>query len=195
MSRWPDLRLNVGRLRHLDKQVGAHGARSVELVVDSTVSAIGIETSTASVPDGTPVQVVGTVTRIAGGLEFQGRIASAWTGDCRRCVEEVTGPIDAAVRALFIEDPDGAEGDDVDVYPIQGDWIDVGEVVFEELMLALPLSPLCDQACRGSDPQRFPTAVASDPGDESTGEDSVTGGSRPADPRWAALSEIEFDEQ
>ena len=58
-------------------------------------------------------------------------------------------------------------------------------------MLALPLSPLCTNGCVGADPERFPTS----PEDAvSEAEDGDEDGDPPIDPRWAALSELTFDE-
>ena len=64
--------------------------------------------------------------------------------------------------------------------------IDIGEVVREELMLALPLTPLCREDCDGADPERFPTDPDLSESDETPAPT--------VDPRWAALSELKFDE-
>ena len=53
-------------------------------------------------------------------------------------------------------------------------------------MLALPLSPLCAVDCKGVDPERF--SPTQDPS-------QTDGDEEPAiDPRWAALSELTFDD-
>ena len=49
----------------------------------------------------------------------------------------------------------------------------------------LPLSPLCRDECAGPDPQRFPASVVEDPDPDA---EPV------GDPRWAALSELTFDD-
>jgi len=77
--------------------------------------------------------------------------------------------------------------DEVDAYEFDGETVDLGEVVREELMLALPLSPLCEAGCEGVESEYF--SSADDPSDE-TNDD----GEKPIDPRWAALSELSFDE-
>ena len=64
--------------------------------------------------------------------------------------------------------------------------IDIGEVVREELMLALPLTPLCRDDCKGVEPERFITED-DEPEDEEPAAPAI-------DPRWAALSDLKFDE-
>ena len=49
----------------------------------------------------------------------------------------------------------------------------------------LPVAPLCSEDCAGPDPDRFPTTVVVEPDPDEP---------PPADPRWAALSEITFNE-
>jgi uncharacterized metal-binding protein YceD (DUF177 family) len=70
------------------------------------------------------------------------------------------------------------------------------------VLLALPLSAVCSEACPGPDPERFPATVertagpggdgaARAEGDAAPGEG---GDEPPADPRWAALRELRFEE-
>ena len=54
-------------------------------------------------------------------------------------------------------------------------------MVRDAVLLALPLAPLCADACAGPAPDEFPT------GPVATEE-------QPVDPRWAALTQLEFDE-
>jgi uncharacterized protein len=185
VTRWPALRVNVARLRKFDALASGERGRDVEhVVLSETVRASDMSITTAQIPDGTDIGVEGAITPTAAGLEFRGTVRSRWTAECRRCVEHVESAIDAAVHALFVPDPDRAEDSGVDLYPIDGDHVDVGDVVFEELMLSLPLSPLCEENCVGADPVRFPAIVE----DEAPDEDIVI------DPRWSVLSELTFDE-
>ena len=188
MSGWGALRLNVARLRQRDNLTGlrARAAGAEILDVAATVEAEGIEITTARVVDGTPVHVEGRLEAGLSGLELHATVTSQWVGECRRCVEPVEGPIDLEVVASFVEDVDTAD-DEADAYPIEGDWVDVGAVVREELMLALPLSPLCREDCDGADPERFPTTGVAEDAGADEGEPAI-------DPRWAALSELTFDE-
>jgi len=144
--------------------------------------------TTARVPDGQPVRVRAEVTASLNGIDAALQVTAAWEGECRRCLEPVSDDIAVDIHVVFLAEADlGSEPDDVEAYPLDGDWIDLGEAVREELMLALPLSPLCGESCVGADPERFPTAEHG----SSEGEDP---GEKPIDPRWVALSALTFDE-
>jgi uncharacterized metal-binding protein YceD (DUF177 family) len=54
-------------------------------------------------------------------------------------------------------------------------------MVRDAVLLALPLSPLCEEACGGPDPEAHPVITA---------DDEVV---PLEDPRWAALKELRFD--
>ena len=188
MSGWGALRLNVARLRQRDNltELRSRAAGAEILEVEATVVSSAMEITTARIPDGTEIHVDGRLEAGLSGLEFHARVTSEWEGECRRCVEPVSGPLDLDVVASFVELVAGAD-DDADAYPIDGEWADLGEVVREELMLALPLTPLCREDCDGADPERFPTTGAADADVEAEAEPAI-------DPRWAALSELTFDE-
>ena len=68
---------------------------------------------------------------------------------CRRCLTELTCPIETDVSIMFSTDPDAA--DDPSVYPIAEDSraVDVRTAVREELALAAPAFPLCREDCAG----------------------------------------------
>ncbi len=181
MTAWPELRFNISRFR---PHAAAAASTPVETIqrFEATVSAGDLAVSTASIVDGTPIDVSGELVAGIGEFEVRATIRTTWQGECRRCLDPVEGTIDTEATATFV---DGELGDEADVYPIDGDWLDVGEVVREELMLALPLSPLCGDDCEGADPDRFPTTGEAEP---------ETAGPAAPDPRWAALSELTFDE-
>jgi uncharacterized protein len=186
---WAPLRLNVARLRQRDNlaELRKRAAGAEELLIDVEVEANGLAITTARIPDGASVHVDGRIEAGLSGLELHALVSSRWEGECRRCVDTIGGELELDVSASFAD----AVGDgdiDADAYPIDGDWVDVGEVVREELMLALPLTPLCRDDCEGADPERFPTMADGSEGDEEPEEPAM-------DPRWAALSQLTFDEE
>ncbi len=191
MSEWPELRIDVARLRQRDNLADLkkrpHGDSTRPLKAE--VTANGLSITTARIPDDSTVTVDGVVDTAMAGIEVRATISSSWEGECRRCLELVVEPLEIELTASFL--PNLSDDDDAEAYPIEGDVIDVGEVVREELMLALPLSPLCQDGCTGADPDRFPTSADDD---ESESGDDEDDGEAPIDPRWAALSELRFDE-
>ena len=119
---------------------------------------------------------------IEGAITIQGTLEAPWTGECRRCLEDVTGTATVEVSEVFETRPVPGE-----TYALEGDELDLEPLVRDSILLNLPLAPLCAEDCRGPAPDEFPATVghaASD--DEEPAE-------RPRDPRWAALDELKLD--
>ena len=115
------------------------------------------------------------------GVVANGTVHGEWTGPCRRCLEPIVAPLQADVHEIFERDPTDGE-----TWPIEDERIDLGPVVREAALLALPLAPLCGDDCAGPDPARYRAEVTPD-GDTSDA-------TPPPDPRWAALDALRFDE-
>lgn len=170
-----DLRLGVGDLLH---RPGSR--RSVQRTVTTDELVVG----TAAVAGGTEIEVDLVVESTAqpGTITITGTLSAPWSGECRRCLTPIEGTLETVVDEIFSTRPT-----DEEIWPLESDSIDLGAVVREGVLLALPLAPLCSDACRGPAPDAFPALT---PDDAATDEAA----SEPAgDPRWAALDQIRFD--
>jgi uncharacterized protein len=97
-----------------------------------------------------PLTVDGQLQETADGEYFwRGSLSGAVRGECRRCLTEVTTPLEADVSVMFSSDPDAA--DDPSVYPLPEDSrsVDVRTAIREELALTVPNFPLCREDCAG----------------------------------------------
>jgi uncharacterized protein len=112
----------------------------------------------------------------SGGIAVSGSVDVPWVGECRRCLEPVLGTTSQRLQEIF----GGPEGDE-DAYPMGQDEIDLEPMVRDVVAGALPLVPLCRPDCPGPAPEAFPTGTAE-------------AGEAPADPRWAALDELTFED-
>ncbi|MDX2192811.1 MAG: DUF177 domain-containing protein [Gemmatimonadales bacterium] len=124
-----------------------------------------VEVAAALPPDdgvfeGLDLQLVGPLAvdgrlQATGDGEFfwRGNLRGVVRGECRRCLAEVTAPVEAEVEALFSADPEAL--DDPSVYPLapHAARIDVGQAVREELVLAAPAWMLCRDDCAGLCPR------------------------------------------
>lgn len=140
----------------------------------------GLAITSARVPDDAEVTVMATLEAIEGGVTITGTVTAPWVGECRRCLEEVHGTVEAPLAEVF--EPNPTEGE---TYPIEGDEVDLEPVVRDAVLLGLPLAPLCREDCAGPDPDAFPTGPAAS--DEEADEPA-------GDPRWAVLSELRLDD-
>ena len=134
-------------------------------------------------------RVVGAlvVESMSDSLSVTGELSAAWRGDCRRCLGEAEGDTTIEVAEIFERRPVDGE-----TYPLEGDVVDLAPMVREQMLLSLPLAPLCDEACGGPDPDRFPSIVGGpdvDGADDQAEQESV------GDPRWAALDAVRFDDR
>ncbi|HEX3759929.1 MAG TPA: DUF177 domain-containing protein [Kofleriaceae bacterium] len=95
---------------------------------------------------------------------FRGELTVA----CSRCVSPVTLQIDEKLRVTFLpsheipddeaetsaedEGPEVSE-EDLDVFPFDGERVDLEPLFREQFVLAVPFAPLCAETCKGLCPQ------------------------------------------
>lgn len=156
------------------------------LLLTVPAEAIGpLATTAAAVPPDGEVTLDAVVEATGADVVVTGVVRFPWEGDCRRCLQPVTGTAEADVREIFEPTPVEAE-----TWPLDGDSIDLGPVLREVALLSLPLVPLCSEDCAGPDPERFP---ATPEDDAEPGEGDAEADEAPRDPRWAALDDLRFD--
>jgi uncharacterized protein len=105
-------------------------------------------------------------------LVATGTLELRWRGECRRCLDEVVGTTEIELREIFERQP--TEGE---TYPLADEQVDLGPMIDDAMLLALPLAALCREDCPGPAPDLYPTG----PGAEEQA---------PVDPRWAALDQL-----
>ena len=81
---------------------------------------------------------------IAGGISVMGVIEATVTHRCHRCLDEWTEDVSHDVAQLLTTD-----GDEDDDYRLEGEVFDFENMVRDELMLSLPIAPLCGEECEG----------------------------------------------
>lgn len=148
--------------------------------VRPSLEAHGLSLSDVSVPDGSEIVLDGVIESISEGVVLTGSVAVPWLGSCRRCLEAVAGTSAVDVREIFETIPTDGE-----TWPLLNDQIDVGPLLHDTALLALPLAPLCGDDCQGPVPETYPAAP--EDGDRQGIDERV-----PVDPRWAALDDLEF---
>ncbi len=104
------------------------------------------------------VEVEMTLRKVAATYLAVGRVSGTWIAECRRCLEEVRGPLQESLEEVFEWDP--LEGE---TWPIRDQRIDLAPAARQAAVLALPLAPLCSQDCAGPVPELFPTGPAAMP--------------------------------
>jgi uncharacterized protein len=89
-----------------------------------------------------------------------GRVQTQLQLECGRCLEPFEIPVDSAFELRYVpasanvgsEEAEVAEDDLTTAY-YRDNTLDFGELVHEQFVLALPMKPLCSDACQGLCPQ------------------------------------------
>lgn len=124
-----------------------------------------------------------TVESIERGVTVNGFVDMAWEGECRRCLEPVSGDERVEINDIYQV---GAPDDVDEIVELVDDTIDLVPMVRDAALLGLPLAPLCRDDCAGPDPDRYPTIT------EDELEKQRASAEKPPDPRWAALGELDL---
>lgn len=125
------------------------------LSVDVPVTADWLAAACADLdarPASTGLRFRGRLTKSGNDYFMRGDLHGALETPCARCLEPARLPVEAPVAVTFVSS-DAAhpsiEDDDPDVIFFAGNEIDVSDEIRDEILLALPVGPLCQPECRG----------------------------------------------
>lgn len=90
-----------------------------------------------------------------GMIRVQGEITSKLRFQCSRCLDDIDEELHVEFEEQFkvMRESDPEPTDDDDFIPVYGERIELQPFLEEELVLHLPLAPLCDEACQGLCPE------------------------------------------
>lgn len=134
-----------------------------------------------------PPLVNGRVDRTGVDVRVRGHLKARITAPCDRCLESVALPVDSDFDLYYTRSTEDAPATgekelqlrDLDFAFIEGEEIDLDELVHEQLALSLPVRVLCREDCRGLCPQC------------GTNLNLESCDCRPPmDPRWQALADL-----
>ena len=141
--------------------IGEDGVEIEAVVAADTLRPEGVE----ALPVG-DVQVSGVLEDLGGDYLFRGGISGAFEHACDRCLKSASIPFEVEVAWNFESDPKAAfEAVGIDIEDeadlsdsamcraINGEEIDLGPHVWEEVALALPFKFLCREDCKGLCPE------------------------------------------
>ena len=103
-------------------------------------------------------------------FQVEGELNGLLLHDCVRCLEEFAAPAGVSFRAVY-KDPGSGPGqalssrrpkrrepgagpadsvrEETDCYPVMEQRIELQEMLREQLILSIPMQPLCSEACQG----------------------------------------------
>jgi uncharacterized protein len=166
----------------LPRQPGA--TRALKRTVPAPEN-LGVEL--ISVPEKSDLELDLVLTSVSEGVYVSGHVRGSLTGECGRCLNEISESFDVSIAELFAYADSTTEEttDEDEVGRMQGDLLDLEPAVRDAVVLTLPTNPLCRADCPGLCPE---CGVHFDdlPADHSHEE---------VDPRWAALRNLTNNEE
>lgn len=145
--------------------------KSLDIVVPE-----GFGNAVIGVSTGSMVHVEARLESLHDGILVSGDVRATATGECVRCLIDVTQPVRVEFQELFAYSED--EAFDCTVHD---DYVDLEPVVRDAVVLALPFQPVCQEDCLGLCPE-CGVRLLDNPGHAHEA---------PVDPRWAALAGLE----
>ncbi len=145
------------------RQLGRKGSGTIrDEHVDRTFAAADFAASIGADEEYTvaaPVHLVMDVHKDGEAYRVTGRVETRLQLECGRCLESFAIPVDSPFELRYVpEVGGGAAGtdeerqvseDDLTTAYYKEDSIDLGELMHEQFVLALPMKPLCSEACKG----------------------------------------------
>ena len=143
-----------------------------------------------AVPPEREVELDVVLDQVSEGVMVSGTISCTWVGECARCLRDVDGESVAEVRELFETSPTDGES-----YELGHELVDLEPMVRDAVLLELPIEAV---RCPFPDPCPHAPAQLGDASGDADGAEAETPSSAAgglADPRWAALDELQFDDE
>ena len=134
----------------------------------------------AYVAKGEPINLDVRLEGLHDGILVTAEVGTTAVGECVRCLDPVSLPVEVEIQELFAYSPDEAFD-----FAVHDDYVDLEPVVRDAVVLALPFQPVCRPDCPGLDPETG-QKLADDPDREPR---------EVLDPRWAALQGFTPDQQ
>jgi len=106
-------------------------------------------------PGAAGLRFKGQITPMGEDYLLRGELAGDLETPCARCLEPALVHVELPMTVTFVaagsEDLDEEEEDgaDPDVVTFNGGEIDLSDELRDQLVLAVPFNPLCDEQCRG----------------------------------------------
>jgi uncharacterized protein len=142
--------LGPGDTRALTRTVPAPRDMGVELARVPAGADLALEVQLDGLSEGVLVTATGT---------------APLAGECARCLEPFTSATKIRFRELFVLAQDALLADEADSYLLDGSgMLDLEPALRDAVVLELPLSPLCGEACQGLCPDCGVRLADAEPG-------------------------------
>jgi DUF177 domain-containing protein len=170
-----------------DMRVLGRGAGEFRDEKRTAIAPEGLGSGLVWVPAGGGVDLDLRFEAVSEGVLVTGSAVAPLAGECARCLDPLTTSMEVSFQELYRYLPDPGESeDDGEERFLDGDFLDLAPAFRDAVVLALPLSPLCSDDCRGLCAECGAKLADVGPGH---------GHDERVDPRWGALAKLELDDR
>jgi uncharacterized protein len=169
-------------LRSLSRQPG-----SLRSETRTAQAPEGLGSGLVAVPAGADVALDLRFEAVSEGVLVTGSAIAPLAGECARCLEPVSSTTEVWIQELYryLPGPREGEDDDEERY-LDGDRLDLEPAFRDAVVLALPLSPLCQEDCPG---------LCAECGVRLAEAGPLHGHGEDLDPRWSALRQLDVTDR
>ena len=96
-----------------------------------------------------PVCVEGIFSNIGGSIELSGTVSCKLGYVCDRCCETYEADFECSLDELFKKEDTRNDDNNPDAVILAGTVVDIDEIVFNNIIVNLPLKHLCKEDCKG----------------------------------------------
>lgn len=121
-----------GAMRRESRTIPAPGDFGVEMI---------------RVPEGAQIVVDVRLEAVMEGVLASGTARVPLTGECARCLDQVSSDLDVEFQELHVYPESETAGEEEP--RLDGDLLDIGSSLRDAVVLTLPLNPLCREDCPG----------------------------------------------
>ena len=107
-----------------------------------------------------PVRAKLRIEKLGPEVLVRGDVVAGVELQCSRCLSRFPKDIEASVNVVYHpveelkgEDKHEVKEDELDMGFYKGDELDIEELVAEQIILSVPMKPLCSEACKGLCPR------------------------------------------
>ncbi|HXX81186.1 MAG TPA: DUF177 domain-containing protein [Thermodesulfovibrionales bacterium] len=112
------------------------------------------------VPLLSPVKVLLRLEKVGSEVLAQGEVATRMELQCSRCLRNFPKDMDMKIDVVYhpLEELKGEEKhevkeDELNMGFYKGDELDIQDLIVEQILLSVPMKPLCSESCRGICPR------------------------------------------
>jgi uncharacterized protein len=150
-NRKPQHRLDLRNPLVLDTRELGRRAGSMRTMRFPAPAPADLGVELIGVPAGSEIDLDLRLESVMEGVLVSGTAAVKLTGECGRCLEPVNDTLTVPIQELFAY-PDSTTDQTVDedeTARMEGDFLDLEPTLRDAVVLALPLTPVCDEDCSG----------------------------------------------